>query len=96
MTVGRTMLRVPMARVQVDKLFYVGVVVCGGLMLERSPLFDLIIGNRPGTRRSDDPDTEWAVATAVATTAQARGGKEPKHGGCEEQMSMNKKDLIRL
>ena len=42
------------------------------------PLFDLIIGNVPGARRSDDPNPEWGVVTAVATRVQAHGVKDPK------------------
>ena len=51
----------------------------------------------PGARRSDDPNPEWRVVTAVATRAQARSGKDPKPLKMKEatdKMSINKKDLI--
>ena len=68
-------------------------------MLAQDPFFDLIIGNEPGARRSDDPNPEWGVVTAVATRALARSGKEPKPLTMKEvmdKMSINKKDLIKM
>ena len=62
-------------------------------------LFDLIIGNVPGARRSDDSNSEWGVVTAVASRAQARSGKDPKPLKMKEvtdKMSINKVDLIRM
>ena len=53
----------------------------------------------PGTRRSDDPNPEWVVVTAVATKAQALSGKNPKPLEMKEvtdKMSINKKDLIKM
>ena len=53
----------------------------------------------PGARRSDDPNPEWGVVTAVATRAQARSGKDPKPLKMKEvtdKMSINKKDLIKM
>ena len=64
MTVDRTLKRAPMAKVKVDTPFYVGTVEA--LCLQDS-LFDLIIGNVARARRSDDPNPEWVVVTAVAT-----------------------------
>ena len=77
-------------------LFYVGTVEA---LCLQNPLFDLIIENVPGARRSDDPNPEWGVVTAVATRAQARSGKDPKPLKMKEvtdKMSMNKKDLIKM
>ena len=53
----------------------------------------------PGARKSDDPNLEWGVVTAVATRAQARSGKDPKPLKMKEvtdKMSINKKDLIKM
>ena len=53
----------------------------------------------PGARRSDDPNPEWGVVTALATRAQARSGKDPKPLKMKEvtdKMSINKKDLIKM
>ena len=96
MTVDRTIKRAPIAKVEVDTPFYVGTVEA--LCLQH-PLFDLIIGDVPGARRSDDPNSEWGVVTAVATSAPARSGKDPKPLKMKEvtdKMSINKKDLIKL
>ena len=63
------------------------------------PLFDLIIGNVPGARKSDDPNPERGVVTAVATRAQARSGidlKPLKMKEVTDKMSINKKDLIKM
>ena len=85
-----------MAELEVDTPFYVGTVEA---LCLRDPLFDLIIGNVPGARRSDDPTPEWGVVTAVAIRAQARSGKDPKPLEMKEvtdKMSINKKDFIKM
>ena len=96
MTVHRTIKRAPMAKVEVDTPFYVGTVEA---LCLQDLLFDLIIGNVPGTRKSDDANPEWGVVTAVASRAQARSGKDPKPLKMKEvmdKMSINKKDLIKM
>ena len=55
MTVESTIKRAPMAEVEVDTPFYVGTVE---VLCLQDPLFDLIIRNVPGARRSDDPNSE--------------------------------------
>ena len=75
MTVDCTLKRAPMVKVEMDTPFYVGAVEA---LCLQDPLFDLIIGNVPAARRSEDSNPEWGVATAVATRAQARSGKDPK------------------
>ena len=75
MTVDRTIKRAPMAKLEVNTPFYVGTVEA---LCLQDPLFNLIMGNVPGARRSDDPNPEWGVVTAVATRAQAPSGKDPK------------------
>ena len=80
-----------MAKVEVDTPFYVGTVEA---LCLQDLLFDLIIANVPGARRSDNPNPEWGVVTAVATRAQARNGKDPKPLKMKEvtdKMSINKK-----
>ena len=96
MTVDRTILEVPMAKVEVDTLFHLGTVEA---LCLHDPFFDLFIGNVPGARRSDDPNLEWGVVTAVATRAQARSGKDPKPLKMKEatdKMSINEEDLIKM
>ena len=96
MTVDRTIKRAPMAKAEVDTPFCVGTVEAWCL---QDPLLDLIIGNVPGARRSDDPNPEWGVVTAVATRAQARSGKDPKPLKMKkvtDKMSINKKELIEM
>ena len=75
MTMDRTLKRAPMAKIEVNTPFYLGTVKALRL---QDPLFDLIIGNVPEAKRSDNPNPEWGVVTAVATRAQARSGKDPK------------------
>ena len=53
----------------------------------------------PEARRSDDPNPEWEMVTAVATRAQARCGNDPKPLKMKEvtdKMSINIKDLIKM
>ena len=95
MTVDHTIKRAPMAKVEVDTPFFVGTVE---VLCLQDPLFDVIIGNVPGASRSDDPNPEWGVVTAVATRVQARSGKDPKPLKVKEvtnKMSINKKGLIK-
>ena len=96
MTVECTIKRAPMAKVEVDTPFYVGTVEA---LCLQNPLFDLIIGNVPGARRSDNPNPQWGVVTAVATRAQAQSGKNPKSLKMKEvtnKMSINRKGLIKM
>ena len=96
MTVDRTIKRAPKAKVEVDTSFYVETVEA---LCLHDPLFDLIIGNVPGAGRSDDPNPEWVVVTAVATRAQARIGKNPKPLNMKkvrDKTSINNKDLIKM
>ena len=96
MTVDRTIKRAPMAKVEVDTPLYVGTVEA---LCLQDPFFDLIIGNVPEARRSDDPNPEWGVVKAVVTRAQARSGKNPKPLKMKEvtdKMLINKKYLIKM
>ena len=96
MTKNSTLKRALMAKVEVDTLFYVGTVEA---LCLQDPLFDLIIGNVPGARRSDDPNPEWGVVTTVATRVQARSGKDPKSLKMKEvtdKITINKKDFIKM
>ena len=96
MTVDRTIKPAPMAKAEVDTPFYVGTVEA---LCLQDPLFDLIIGTVPGIRRSDDPNSEWGVVTAVAKRAQAQSGKDNKPLKMKEvtdKMSINKRDLIKM
>ena len=96
MMVDRMFKRASMAKVEQDAPFYVGTVEA---LCLQDPLFDLIIGNVPAARKSDDPNPEWGVVTAVATRVQVRSGKDPKPLKMKEvkgKMSINKKDLIKM
>ena len=96
MTVDRTIKRAPMAKVEVDTPFCVGTVEA---LCLQDPLFDLIIENVLEAKRSDDPNPEWEVVTAVDARAQARSGKDPKPLKMKEvtdKISINKKDLIKM
>lgn len=74
--VDGTSLNVPTAQVEVDTPYYVGVVEA---MVMETPIYDLIIGNIPGARDPDDPDSDWSsdtgLAQAVITRAQAKDNK---------------------
>ena len=65
----------------------------------KDPLFDIIIGNVPGTRKSNNPNPEWRVVTAPATRAQAREHRNPKPLKAKEltsKMAADKEELVRL
>ena len=56
MTVNRTLIRDPNAKIKVDAPFYTRTVeaVC-----MKDTLFDLSIGNLPGVGKPKDPNPEW-------------------------------------
>ena len=76
MTVNRTLIRSPIARIEVDTPFYNGT---DEAMCVKDPLLDLIIGNVPGARKPNDPNLKWGVAAAAVTRAQARNVEIPNH-----------------
>ena len=67
MTVDRTIKQAPMAKVEVGTLFSVGTVQT---LCLQDPLFDLIIENVPGARRSYDPNPEWGVVMAKSASTK--------------------------
>ena len=96
MTVNQTLIRAPIARIEVDPPFYTGTVEA---MCMKDPLFDLIIGNVPGARKPNDPNPEWGVVAAAVTTAQARERGNPKPLNVKEvtsKMAVDKEELVRL
>ena len=96
MTVNRTLIRAPIARIEVNTPFYTGTVEA---MCMKDPLFDLIIGNVPGARKPNDPNPEWGVVTAAVTRAQARNVENPKQLKVKEatsKMAVDKEELVRL
>ena len=64
MTVDRTLIRAPIAKIEVNTPFYTGTVKA---IRMKDPLFDLIIVEVSGARKPNDPNPEWEVlAAAVA------------------------------
>ena len=84
MTVNRTLIRAPIARIEVDTPIYTETVEA---MCMKDPLFDLIIGNVPGVRKPNDPSPEWGVVAAAATRGQARERGNPKPSKVKEVTS---------
>ena len=96
MTVNRTLIRAPIARIEVNTPFYTVTVEA---MCIKDPLFDLIIGNVPGARKPNDPNPEWGVVAAAVTRAQARERRNPKPLKVKEmtsKMAVDKEELVRL
>ena len=95
-TVDRTLIRVPIAKIKVDTLFYTGAVEA---MCLKDPLFDLIIGNDPEARKPNDPNSEWGIVAAALTRAQAqeRENLNPLQvKKMTSKMAVNEEELIRL
>ena len=69
-TLDKTLLiRVPIAKIEVDTPYYVGEVEA---LCVQKPVTDLIIANITEAREADNPDSEWKLAAAVITRARAR------------------------
>ena len=69
MTVARTLLKAPFANVEISTPYYSGTVEA---LCLRDPLYQLIIGNIPGARTSDNPDETWCGEAAAVTRSQVR------------------------
>ena len=63
-----TVRKVTIARITIDPPY-----LSGEVDVECPPdaIYDLIIGNVPGTRPAEDPDPSWQEACAVTTCSQA-------------------------
>ena len=75
MTVDRTLIGTPIARIEVDTPFYTGTVEA---MCMNDPQFDLLIGNVSGAKKPNDPNQEWGGVATVVTRAQTRERENPK------------------
>ena len=75
MMVDQTIKRAPIARINIDTLYYTGVVEA---LYLRDLLFDLIIRNILGARRPDNPNPKWSMSAAVATRVQERASEGSK------------------
>ena len=71
--IDNTARKVPIARITVDTPYLKGQVEAQCLS---DAIYDLIIGNVPGARSADEPDTTWQEACAVTTRSQAKKGGE--------------------
>ena len=70
MTIDRTLLRAPLARIHIDTPYFSGMVEA---LCLRDPLYEVIICNVNGTRKPDEPNPNWNMTTAaVATRTQAK------------------------
>ena len=75
-TFDKTLLiRAPIAKIEVDTLYYVGEVE---ELCVQEPVADLINGNITGAREADNSDPEWLLTAAAITQARARQGDNVK------------------
>ena len=96
MVIDRTLKEAPIAEVKVDTPYYTGVTQA---ICSRDPLFDLVIGNIPGARNSDDPVSGMETCAAAVTRAQARKDITVKPLVTKEvmtQTSITKNELAKL
>ena len=96
-TFDKTLLiKAPIAKIQVDTLYYVGEVEA---LCVQEPVADLIIGNITGAREADNSDTEWKLAAAAITRARARQGDNVKALNVKQissRFSVSRKKLCKL
>ena len=96
MTVARTLLKTPFAKVEISTPYYNGTVE---VLCLKDPLYQLIIGNIPGARAPDNLDETWCVKAAAVTRSQATMSTETKPVKFAEvtnQMVATKNKLIQL
>lgn len=72
--VANSILKVPVAKVNVDTPYLKGEVEAQVLP---EAIYDLVIGNVAGARAPNDPDPEWQEACEVTTRAQAKRDAQP-------------------
>ena len=66
--IANTVRKVPIARITIDTPYLSGEV---DVQCLPDAIYDLIIGNVPGARPAEDPDSRWHEACAVTTRSQA-------------------------
>ena len=75
--IDNTAKKVPVAKIDIDKPYFKGQVEAQCLP---DAVYDLIVGNEPGSRAADDPDPSWQghvqEACAVTTRSQAKKAGE--------------------
>ena len=76
MMVDRSTLELPEAKVYLNTLYFEGEVIA--LCME-NPIFEVILGNIPGARDVQNPDSNWVSALAVQTRAQANKESKVNH-----------------
>ena len=69
LTVGQTIKRDPVARIEVNTPLYTGT---------KNFLFGMVIGTVPAVRKSNTCNPEWEVVAAAVIKAQAREWGDPK------------------
>jgi hypothetical protein len=57
MLIDGSILKVPMAQIDIDTPYFTGKSV--EAMVMKSPVYDLVVGNIPGARKADDPIKDW-------------------------------------
>ena len=96
MTVDRTLIRAPFARIEVDTPFYTKTVET---MCMKNRLFDLIIENVPGAREPNAQNSKSDVVADTVIRAQMRERGSPKPLKVKEmtsKMVLDREKLVRL
>ena len=67
--VDNTVRRVPMATVHIESPYLTGEV---SALCPPDAVYDVIVGNVPGTRAADNPDPDWHMTNVVTTRSSAK------------------------
>ena len=74
-----SIVKVPIAKIEIDTPYYVGITEA---LCMKSPVYDLIVGNIPGAREPNEPNLEWkkveqeVEVSSVLTRAQVEKEKQ--------------------
>ena len=91
MTINRTILRAPIARIEVDIPFYTGTVKA---VYMKDLQFGLIVENVLGAKKPNDSNPEWGgVAAGYQKTSMGTRKFQATQG---EGVDVNKEELVRL
>ena len=96
-TVDNSVIRVPIANVQIDSTYLSGQVQA---LCPQDAVYDVKVGNVPGARPADDPNLQWVAAQAAVTRAARRREVEGAPANCQpsekQWILLNKEEIIKM
>ena len=95
--VDNSVIRVPIANVQIDSPYLSGPVQA---LCPQDAVYDVIMGNVPGARPADDLNLQWVETKAAVTRTARRRKVERASALCQSPekpwISVNRQEIIKM